>query len=348
MPDQLQGIVQKMIDAGESEDNIATVIQHFKTQAPAQPQVRSRTGQMYTPPVDDGSDFLKGAASNVDPRGYMQLAKDAYNDPLGTAKNVALSPIRLAGQLITNPERTAGQLTGAIGLNAGLGFLRTLVNPAAAETIQGVNVADLKAAGVGDAAINATKNGRTPLKFPQPPLRIASKEPPPPTVGNLALKLEPPPPSGPTSQPLGTPRVMTLKDTPTSWTPEAARARIENSQWESGLEPGTAEAQGASGLHKYESEMDSRLKYLMDSENGFGHRQFVASPGRTLSAAAGTWLAHKLGLPPYAGGAAGYMAPEIAIGGAQAATSPAGAAALRAALLARLTSGTPDTSAGPR
>ena len=32
--DGLNPIVQKMIDAGESEDNIATVIKHYKAQAP--------------------------------------------------------------------------------------------------------------------------------------------------------------------------------------------------------------------------------------------------------------------------------------------------------------------------
>ncbi len=36
-PQEQKAIVQRMIDAGESEENIATVIQHFKTQAPAPP-----------------------------------------------------------------------------------------------------------------------------------------------------------------------------------------------------------------------------------------------------------------------------------------------------------------------
>lgn len=85
------------------------------------------------------------------------------------------------------------------------------------------------------------------------------------TSGSSALAPEPL--DIPSTQPLGQPRVMTLKDTPTSWTPEAARARIENGQWESGLEPGSAEAHGASSLHRADAEMSSRLKFLMDNPN---------------------------------------------------------------------------------
>lgn len=38
MPDPLQSIVQRMIDAGESEENIATVIRHYKTAQPPEPE----------------------------------------------------------------------------------------------------------------------------------------------------------------------------------------------------------------------------------------------------------------------------------------------------------------------
>lgn len=43
MPDPLETIVQRMIDAGEPEENIATVIRHFKTQPAQPPQERSWT-----------------------------------------------------------------------------------------------------------------------------------------------------------------------------------------------------------------------------------------------------------------------------------------------------------------
>lgn len=39
--DQQKAIVQRMVDAGESEENIATVIQHFKTTTPAAPTPRA-------------------------------------------------------------------------------------------------------------------------------------------------------------------------------------------------------------------------------------------------------------------------------------------------------------------
>src|SRR5262245_61213680 len=110
-----------MIDAGESEDNIATVIQHFKAQPPAQPQVRSRTGQLYTPPQESGGkEFLEGAAQAVNPMNLVRLAQRAYEDPKGTAANIALLPLRLVGRLVTNPAETLGGLTAGVGVNAGL------------------------------------------------------------------------------------------------------------------------------------------------------------------------------------------------------------------------------------
>lgn len=75
--------------------------------------VRSRTGQMYTPPTDSGaSDFASGVASNFDPRNIANLAKNAWDDPVGTAGNVAMSVPRMLGRLVTNPATALGQLTG--------------------------------------------------------------------------------------------------------------------------------------------------------------------------------------------------------------------------------------------
>ena len=54
-PEQRQAIVQRMIDAGESEQNIATVIQHFKTLAPE--TGRTTAGDL----LDVGKGFVKGA-----------------------------------------------------------------------------------------------------------------------------------------------------------------------------------------------------------------------------------------------------------------------------------------------
>src|SRR6202035_3270666 len=89
-------------------------------------------------------------------------------------------------------------------------------------------------------------------------------------TGNLDVApeagVQAPPPNQtgtPVTQPLGTPRVLTPKATPTTWTPEAARARIELQDWHSGYEPGTAEAQSAAGLHRYDGEMSTRLKQLL-------------------------------------------------------------------------------------
>lgn len=103
-----------------------------------QGQVRSRTGQMYTPPTDSGSgDFLAGAAANVDPRTYLAVGQKALSDPMGLVKDVAMSPVRIIGGLITEPAKTLGGLTGAAALGPlaeGAGTALKAVAPAVYET----------------------------------------------------------------------------------------------------------------------------------------------------------------------------------------------------------------------
>ncbi len=84
MPDQLQSIVQKMIDAGESEETIATAIRGYKPEAPSQGQVRSRTGQMYTPYTAAGvKEFATGAKNAVvDTLNPMTYARKHWVDSL--------------------------------------------------------------------------------------------------------------------------------------------------------------------------------------------------------------------------------------------------------------------------
>lgn len=103
-----------------------------------QAQVRSRTGQMYTPPTESMSgDFLAGAAANVDPRTYLAMGQKALTDPLGLVKDVAMSPVRIAGGLVTEPAKTLGSLTGAAALGPlaeGTGTALKAAAPAIYET----------------------------------------------------------------------------------------------------------------------------------------------------------------------------------------------------------------------
>lgn len=72
----------------------------------------------------------------------------------------------------------------------------------------------------------------------------------------------------PISQALGTPRILTPKATPTSWTPEAARARLELEDWHSGAEPGSIEAHQASTLHREDAALKQRMLYQLANKNG--------------------------------------------------------------------------------
>ena len=108
MPDNLESIVQRMIDAGESEDNIASVIQAY-------PQ------QDATPaaPADD-MPGLAGAPSFL--RAIGRVMKTAYDNPveaLGIAGATAAVPLTGGASLL--PSIAAAGLGGAGG--AGLGTI---------------------------------------------------------------------------------------------------------------------------------------------------------------------------------------------------------------------------------
>lgn len=110
MPDQLQGIVQRMIDAGESEDNIATVIQHFKSQAP--------------PPVERGG-LMHPLTSMVAPE--LEAVRGKVNDALATPHGQPIMARSRTGALY--PSETG---TGAVNAakNAGKGFAGGMIDQA--------------------------------------------------------------------------------------------------------------------------------------------------------------------------------------------------------------------------
>lgn len=123
-------------------------------------QVRSRTGQMYTPPTGDiSTDVLNGFASNFDPRNLVALAKGAVSDPIGTAKNVALTPIRMMGDLVTRPAHTLGQIGGMIATGPALKAMGGTLQKIAPEAM--------------DMGLQRTAAQR--LEFPNTPKRLVDE-----------------------------------------------------------------------------------------------------------------------------------------------------------------------------
>lgn len=125
MADELQDFVQHMLDSGAPKETIDEGIKLYQAQhaAPAAPLVRSRTGQMYTPPTEGASkDFIEGATSALNPMNYVRAAKAAWDHPVDSAidavKGVAMAPLRIAGGLITEPAKTLGGLTAGIATGA--------------------------------------------------------------------------------------------------------------------------------------------------------------------------------------------------------------------------------------
>lgn len=128
--------------------------------AAAPAQVRSRTGQMYTPPTGSISgDVLSGAASNFDPRNLVALAKGAVNDPIGTAKNVAMTPIRMMGDLVTRPAHTLGQIGGMIATGPAMKAMGGTLQKIAPEAM--------------DMGLQRTSAQR--LEFPNTPKRLVDE-----------------------------------------------------------------------------------------------------------------------------------------------------------------------------
>lgn len=128
-PDQQKAIVQRMIDAGESEENIATVIQHFKTTPP--PTAEAKTGKatlgdyfrLAFPQVDAAIGVAKGAASTAVGLGELvhkipgvsNVTDALYGMPSGSsqasfgAQREELKP--------SNPQQQAGFVAEQIGEN---------------------------------------------------------------------------------------------------------------------------------------------------------------------------------------------------------------------------------------
>jgi hypothetical protein len=126
MPDELQSIVQRMIDAGESEENIGTVIQHFK-QAPKGVNPELARLQGASAPNELGR-------ITPDPNNFIQRNPATVGAMVG---GVVAAPLTGGASLL--PAMAATGLGAAGG--AGLGMLTSAAldpNSPAPNTSQGV------------------------------------------------------------------------------------------------------------------------------------------------------------------------------------------------------------------
>jgi hypothetical protein len=111
MPDpQLQSIVEKMVAAGEPEENISLVIQHYKPAASAQPAAPHKEGYL-----ESGGMFGEGHVIN----GLMNLAKAAYNHPVTAG---ALAGGMLAAPLTGGASIPAAMAASGLGAAGGAGL----------------------------------------------------------------------------------------------------------------------------------------------------------------------------------------------------------------------------------
>lgn len=148
MPDDLKTIVQRMIDAGESEENIGTVIQHFKQKA-ALP-TRPVSAEDFAPEGSGESLIPKGAslgnalieAAKSIPSSIAGAVKTAYTDQ--RPEDAALGPARVLAPLIRSigaahlatakraiDEARAGHVSEALG--HGAAALLPAIGPATAQ-----------------------------------------------------------------------------------------------------------------------------------------------------------------------------------------------------------------------
>lgn len=129
--------IQKMIDAGESEENIATVIRHFQSQ----PATKEPTSAL-----DSAWDFGAGVLSQINP---IEIAKGLYNTvrhPIDTATDLVKAQGAELGQV---PELVRqGRYSEAAG--HGLAGVLPIVGPAAAHIGEKIGQGDV-ARGLGEA-----------------------------------------------------------------------------------------------------------------------------------------------------------------------------------------------------
>jgi hypothetical protein len=123
MPDQLQTIVQRMIDAGEPEENIGAVIRHYKAQGTAQPTAQPPAGG-YSPVSTIKENFAKFKGAT-------------FGNPVGMLSTIGgLAGAPITGGTSLAPAVAASGLGAAGG--AGLGLIADAMRGRGPNTAGGV------------------------------------------------------------------------------------------------------------------------------------------------------------------------------------------------------------------
>jgi hypothetical protein len=191
MPSNLESIIQRMIDAGESEENIATVIREHNRKGPTPTTFRNEpttftggvgkslaSGEALKAGMEGGLGWLKGATLDLPGNiiggatGLAKLGANAMMGPFGGAPQMGQEMMSIPGQLAditmragSDPEtfgRTVGQATGQPLAAAGVG---AVAKPAAVMAGRGI-----EAVGRGVAA-HKPVSGLFPRMFDSRTLR---------------------------------------------------------------------------------------------------------------------------------------------------------------------------------
>jgi hypothetical protein len=184
MADDLQTIVQRMINAGESEANIATVIQHFKAQQSAAPATDVRSRPLLTGLTDAGA-----ARQFSDPSAMQDLnaAKDtAANAGIGTGlaalggtaaygaapglvegvgKGLVAGGVYKAGRAMGISPEIMAAVAAATGLSNWRGGASAPEEPAPSPNLGG-RLVTIKAPSVEQQMADALQELRQPAKSP--------------------------------------------------------------------------------------------------------------------------------------------------------------------------------------
>ena len=118
MADELQPIVQRMIDAGESEENIATVIQHFKAQEPhldsLAEHMQKRTGLLQAPVAEGAqpSSIMQGLSHLAHPQSLDDFVGLMIPSGVAEGASAAMRLFSRAGKYIAAEPEATGPLSG--------------------------------------------------------------------------------------------------------------------------------------------------------------------------------------------------------------------------------------------
>lgn len=148
MADQLQDIVSRMVAGGESEDDIAGVIQHYNaTAAPRRPVSAEDFTPNTQPEGSAAGRFLSNAGEMLNPLAIVKAAGNVMLHPVDTASSLVAAQYAQGKKAFEDAK--AGRGWEAVG--HGMAAALPLLGPAAAAAGEQIGTGDV-AGGLGKAA----------------------------------------------------------------------------------------------------------------------------------------------------------------------------------------------------